>query len=137
MKKFVLIMCAVGVAGCSPVAEVTGSKRQEITDEVLKEYAGPLGPSSINVTGMWHSNGDPSFSMICGEFEAPEALKGIRDSLRFIDDPDTKVVQVEYHELWVSAGGDMSLIEANRRIFNQLWDNHCAPYAPKWWMPWA
>ena len=128
----------LAVCGCKPVAPVQEPLASRIKAEVLREYSGPLGPKDIEVEGMWHMRGDPDASMICGEFKAPEALRSQRATLRFIDDPQTKFVQVEYHELWVGNPQTMVLVEANRRIFDDLWAKHCAPFSSRssWWNIW-
>lgn len=132
------IMSSLALFACSPIAPVEEPLASHIKAEVLKSYAGPLGPRDIQVQGMWHMRGDKSFSGVCGEFAAPEALKPKRETLRFIDDPGTKFVQVEYHELWVGNPQTMIIVEANRKIFDQLWDEHCAPFSTirPWWKVW-
>lgn len=131
-------ICAVmlAIGGCKPTASVDTGLSARVKERVFRDQAGPHGPKDIQIIDMWHARSDKDFSMICGEISAPPELKRFRDTLRFVDDPDTGFVQVEYHELWTGAPTSMAIIQANREVFDTLWTEHCAPFQPQWWMFW-
>ena len=69
--------------------------------------------------------------LICGRISAPPGLK--EDTLRFVYEDRTHHGQVEYHELWIGGAAGMAAVEANRSLFNRLWDMSCAPTEPGQW----
>jgi hypothetical protein len=139
-KRAALTMIATMVlAGCSNSAEVTTPLSSRVKADVLQTYAGSKGASDIKVLAMWRADAIPEGQIICGELEAPAELKAHRQSLRFLDDRSNGYAQVEFHELWAGSPMATRIVDTNKALFNQTWDQHCKPFSPlkPWWKFWS
>jgi hypothetical protein len=114
------------LAGCSgpPVA----AREVSVVDAwVRKEQL----PARTEPVAMWYGDGNVD-GAVCGEIVAPEALREERPTLRFVYGPPRiyRGGQVELHEGWQATGIARTTLEANRTMFNTLWNDHCAAAAP-------
>lgn len=130
----------IGAAGVALIAGVVilamsgpgraGTSADGSVDRLLAEtwVAMEMAPQPAKPVALWRAA--PS-SMLCGEIAAPPPLREQRSTLRYVYDAATKVSQVEYHQGWRGAGRlSEAALEANRRAFDQLWRDQCAPNAP-------
>lgn len=127
-RSFVLAAASL-LAACAQAPDVAPDRRTAAERWVIKEQL----PLSTKPIGIWYANRDPN-SMICGEIEAPAQLQGDHPTLRYVfDDQHSKrpVAQVEMHRGWIGTGmATDALLEQNRRIFDAMWNEHCARAAP-------
>lgn len=114
---------ALPIAPYVPVAP----QRAAMVEQWLQAKQRPLPVKPI---AMWYA-GNETASMICGEIEAPEALRGIRPTLRYVYYVDGTGGFIELHELFDGTveSADAVLVEG-RRIFTRVWGEHCLWSAP-------
>lgn len=97
------------------------------TDAEVKAYfANDKTSSHLEITSTWRASANPS-SIVCGRM----ASKGDGSSFRFVYDPTGKHGQVELPA--ITAGDTIAadrLIAQNREMFDSLWNDGCADYAP-------
>ena len=88
-------------------------------------------PAATEPIAMWYGDGNVD-SIVCGEIVAPPAVQAYRSTLRFVYGPprDHRGGQVEMHEAWLATGAGQAALDANRSIFDALWNDHCASAAP-------
>ncbi len=132
------LLSALMVASCTSPARVPPDVVKGVEAAVLKEYRGPKGPQHIEVLGMWFMNNEPTFGVICGEIASPPVLHPKKPTLRFISDPGHKFTQIEFHDLWIGNGIGMTIVETNRKLFDEMWESNCAEHSPlrPWWKFW-
>ena len=129
-KGFIGLLFLALLGGCHASISVDGPDAKRVYDDVLKEYRGPLGPSRIEMLGLWRSHGDAD-GLICGEFKAPISLQSYRDRLRFVENLPGQWVHIESHELVVGDPSTMAIINATQTVFEKMWADDCASYRPK------
>lgn len=114
------------LAACSRAPAVTAEDRAAAEAFVRADQA----PLPVRPVALWYASGDPG-GMMCGEIEAPPALRDKHATLRYVVDRKTGVGQVEMHELWITASPiSAAALQANRAAFDALWTDYCRPYAP-------
>lgn len=100
--------------------------------KVEKYIAAEQSPLPVRHLAMWYSEGDPP-EIICGEIEAPPALRADRERLRYVYFLNTPKPEgsIEMHELVVSGGAmGQQIIDESRRVFDRTWEIACKPTAP-------
>jgi hypothetical protein len=125
MMRIVCAILLVLLPGCTAGGGVDLAERAKAERWVRHDQL----PNSVTPLAIWHANGLPG-GALCGEIEAPEMLKPQHATLRYVYDTNG-AAQVEKHEGWITLSGtSQALLDTNRRLFDQLWANHCADHAP-------
>lgn len=125
---FLALLALAALPACLTGPEVSPDARAAAEQWAQKDQA----PAIIEPVAVWYANGNSS-SSICGEIEARAGLGGARKTLRYIYDPNAKrpYGQVEMHEGWMATSvATTALLDANRKIFDGMWTEHCADAAP-------
>lgn len=116
------ILAAAQAAGCSSPAPVEPALEARARAAVIAEE--PVR-GSVQFRRIWWPEGGQGGEILCGRIDAPAELEA--DSLRFVYSSRDDFAHIEKHELWVGPTAGMALLEQNRAIFNDLWDDSCAP----------
>lgn len=129
--RLAIVLLAGALGACNafnPSAKVSDSQSAEIEAAVTKEhgYREPL-----KFIGEWHASGEASNTLTCGEFASTPEFAGNPTSIRFLYELDRKHVTIEMHRLWATQSIlSQAMIEGNRRVFDKLWEENCAPFKP-------
>ena len=122
------VLGLVALAGCSKGVPIKDTDRLAAEKFVAAEQS----PLPVKHLAMWYADGDPA-RMVCGEIEAPDALKDQRSRLRYVYFLDTPKPEgtIEMHEMVVANDvlGRQTILES-RRIFDRTWEIACASAAP-------
>lgn len=116
------------LTACAFLASCSNSERlnSQLEAEVKSYFRSNSATSHMTVASAWHADGIPT-SSVCGHIEAASGS----GKLRFHYDPAGKYGQVELAEGTLGdSAATGSLIVENRKLFNDLWSNHCAAFAP-------
>ena len=127
-RSHVLVLLALlQLAACSNSNVDVATADREAAEAFLRADQAPL---PVKPVSMWYATGQ-SGGMVCGEIEAPAALKSKQSTLRYVSDRNDGVQQIEMHKMWAASDptGE-SILQANRNAFDNLWANYCEPYAP-------
>lgn len=129
MRWIPWVVAGAILGGCTAPTPVADADRTRAERFVAAEQS----PLPVKHLAMWYSEGEPP-QMVCGEIEAPPALKAHRDRLRYVVFLGTPKPEgaIEMHEL-VVAGGALGeqMIAESRRIFDKTWEVACAANAPR------
>ncbi|WP_084581753.1 hypothetical protein [Sphingomonas azotifigens] len=120
---------ALALGSCSGHVEPVEQPR---SDEARAFIAGEQKPVKIDGFEIWYANGGRG-TISCGTIASPNPTVTGNARVRFLYFFDMHQGQLEYHQGWRSAGGDMAVIEQNRKTFDQLWHDACAGNAPFSW----
>lgn len=86
-------------------------------------------PTPLEFDEAWMMSASADLQTVCGEFHGLPLLG--EERVRYLYMADTKYGQVEMHRYWVTASSvSEAIMEENRRLFDDLWSDHCQPYRP-------
>lgn len=128
MRGVAVAMALAPLAGCTTDGGVADTDRAAAERWVEREQA-PIGAKPV---ALWYANGSAG-SALCGEIEAPATIRDRQATVRYLYDPTLKHPDghVEMHAGWATVDPATALVvDANRKLFDDLWSRFCAPYAP-------
>lgn len=121
-----IALAALALSACSESVPAPSALKAEAEAYIQKSTESPV---RLEFRDAWISDAIVGSKMVCGEYKAPPSIK--EAVVRYYYNGSVKHGQAEMHSGWVTYSSvSQSIIDTNRRLFNDMWANHCEENRP-------